>query len=238
MLPFLTALAPFAPIIGGAIGAIGSLMAPKPKPTTQTNSIDLKRLRADAEAAGFNPLAIIRGGGLAGYGTSTMSAAPDTRLAGAFQTFGSGFAQWQYDPYAERKSLAELALAKAQVASFARTGAPAGLSFQTPSSRGVHANSPDLQFAGFPWATDDKTSPAQMIQDRYGDLVEWIYGLGVLGVDTAKNAGVKTDKMVKDLSSAPMSFLRHLDARNARIQAERSERVGLNGVKYQTGGGF
>ena len=61
VLPFLAALAPFAPLIGGAIGAVGQLMAPKPK--ASAGSIDLKGLRRDAEEAGFNPLTIIRGGG-------------------------------------------------------------------------------------------------------------------------------------------------------------------------------
>lgn len=225
MIPFLTALAPFAPIIGGAIGAVGSLLAPKPKPTTQTNSIDLKKLRADAEAAGFNPLTIIRGGGLAGYGSSTMSAMPDTRIADAFRTFGSGFAQFQYDPYGEQRAQLEMAEARARIASYAKSSAPSGLSFGTPTSKGVQS-SPDLSFMSLPWKTDKGTSPAQAIQDRYGDLVEWIYGMGVLGADTLKNLGVRTDKIGAQLAKVPdnfasgsISFAKYLDERRARVLA-------------------
>lgn len=39
----------------------------------QAGSIDLKRMVAEAEAAGFNPLTVLRGGGLAGYFTSTST---------------------------------------------------------------------------------------------------------------------------------------------------------------------
>lgn len=37
--------------------------------TNSTGSIDFKRLVADAEAAGFNPVTVLRAGGLAGYST-------------------------------------------------------------------------------------------------------------------------------------------------------------------------
>lgn len=119
VLPFLAAIAPFASIIGGAIGAVGSLMAPKPK-----TGIDLGQLRRDAEENGFNPLTILRSGAAASYGHVA-----DTRFSNAMQTFGSGVAQWQYDPYGEAKSIAELNLAKAQIGHYAKLGAaPANLS--------------------------------------------------------------------------------------------------------------
>lgn len=239
MLPFLAALAPFAPLIGGAIGAVGSLLAPKPKPTTQTNSIDLMKLRSDAEAAGFNPLTIIRGGGLAGYGTSTMSAAPDMRLSNAFSTFGSGFAQWQYDPYGEQKSLAELSLAKAQIASYAKTSAPSGLSFGVPSSKGVQSTGSDgMVFWGNNWGFDPNTSPAQLAEDRYGDIMQAIYGLGVFAADAGKNIGFKGDKLVNDLGNAARGFAGYLDARRTKVLSQRDMSFLTAGVTGDTSGFF
>lgn len=194
VLPFLAAIAPFAPLIGGAISAVGSLLAPKPKPQTQTvnNSIDLLKLRDDAEAAGFNPLTIIRGGGLAGYGTSTqtISAAADYRLSNALQTFGSGVAQWQYDPYGELKSQAELRLAEAQIASYARQGAPDNLSFQAPKAAGVQS-SPSFSgnpytFFGLEVQPNPFMSDAQAAEDRHGDLVSAVWGLGTVAADAGK----------------------------------------------------
>ena len=133
VLPLLAAIAPFAGLIGGAISAVGALMAPAPKPSVQTNSIDLKRLRADAEASGFNPLTIIRGGGLSGYGRSEMSAAPDMRLSSAFQSFGTAVANWSFDPYGAERSRTELRLMEAQIGDFGRRGsAPSGMSSKCP----------------------------------------------------------------------------------------------------------
>lgn len=180
MVPFLAALAPFAPLIGGAIGAIGSLLAPKPEPTTTTSTIDLKRLRSDAEAAGFNPLTIIRGGGLAGYGSQTTSAAPDMRLSNAFMTFGSAVSQWSYDPNAGRRGALEMALMEAQIADFGRRSAPANMSFQTPKA--VTAGD-DYTVFGVNWKRSPWFSNAQEIEDRHGDIAGSVYGIATLPAD-------------------------------------------------------
>lgn len=239
VLPLLAAIAPFAPLISGAISGLGSLLAPKPKPQTQTvsNSIDLARLRADAEANGFNPLGIIRAGGLAGYGTSTetLSAAPDMRLSNALSSFGSGFASWQYDPYGEAKSLAELALAKAQIKSYAATGAPSGLSLQTPKSSGTFSGPvSDYVLAGFNIKGDPNWSDAQVLEDRHGDIVSSVYGLLTLGADSMKAVGFKGDKLVSDLAAGTLDFARYLDKRKVSLSA----RQGADGVTIYTGGGF
>jgi len=182
VLPFLAAMAPFAPIIGGAIGALGSLFAPKPEP--QRSSIDLKKLRADADAAGFNPLTIIRGGGLAGYGV--QSAGPDMRLSNALQTFGSGVAQWQYDPYAEKRFSTEQALAQAQIAAFGRQGAPANASFQTPKAVGTSGGS--VRGFGIDLDFSPEWDGAQEWTDRHGEPAEWMTFIPRLIYDAGKTA--------------------------------------------------
>nr|QJB21389.1 MAG: hypothetical protein [Microvirus sp.] len=196
MLPFLAALAPFAPIIGGAIGAVGSLLAPKPKAQKQTtvtnNSIDLMKLRTDAEAAGFNPITIIRGGGLAGYGSSTttgtISAAPETRLSDAFRTFGSGVAAWQYDPYGEAKSLSQLRLAEAQIADLGRRGAEPNMSLHAPSSQGPNstAGGGDFTLWGVEWDGNPNTTNAEDGETRYGEIGELVFGIGAGVADLFK----------------------------------------------------
>lgn len=49
-----------------------------------------------------------------------------------------------------------------------------------------------LTFHGNPWDTNPETSDAQLIQDRYGDLIETLYGVGVLGSDVLYNAPSKS----------------------------------------------
>nr|QJB21443.1 MAG: hypothetical protein [Microvirus sp.] len=195
VLPFLAAIAPFAPLIGGAIGAVGSLLAPKPKAQTQTttqvvnNSIDLGKLREDAEKNGFNPLTIIRGGGLAGYGsmntttTGTIPAAPDTRLSDAMQIFGSGMAQWQYDPYGQQKSQMELRLAEAQIRALDRQGyAPPNMSLDTPRANTSPAGDFDpgigkgFRFLGWDFKQSGLFSSAERMESDHGDLASSMWG--------------------------------------------------------------
>jgi hypothetical protein len=45
-----------------------------------------------------------------------------------------------------------------------------------------------MQIAGSNWSQDKGWSDTQKIEDRYGDLISWAYGLGVLGADSYKNA--------------------------------------------------
>lgn len=49
-----------------------------------------------------------------------------------------------------------------------------------------------LMFHGNSWDTNPETTNAQVVQDRYGDLVENLYGLGVVGSDVLFNAPTKS----------------------------------------------
>ena len=199
VLPLLAAIAPFAGLIGGAISAAGALLAPKPEPQVQTNSIDLKRLRADAEASGFNPLTIIRGGGLSGYGRSEMSAAPDMRLSNAFQAFGSAVSNWQFDPYGAARSRTELRLMEAQIADFARRGAaPPGMSFQTPKAK-VSGPVVLRNAEGNPYATGPG-SAAQDVATEYGELAGDVYGFERYTKDWWRAVTTPTKPVVWDKS--------------------------------------
>lgn len=188
VLPFLAALAPFAPLIGGAIGAVGSFLSAQEanKPKTQTGSIDLMRLRADAEAAGFNPLTIIRGGGLAGYANTTFSGGGFSPFGEALSTFGSGVAAWQYDPYSQQRQAMEFKLAQAQLDNL--NASTAALGSRNVFGGGVLSSKPKpaspgtvLQFAGVPFDPPPGWSPSSDVTDQLGEPWEWLYAPFIAG---------------------------------------------------------
>lgn len=207
VLPFLAAAAPFAPLIGGAISAIGNLFAPKPKAQKITNSIDLDKLRDDAEAAGFNPLTIIRGGGLAGYGVQDIPASPDMRLSNAFQAFGSGVAQWQFDPYGEAKSIMELRRMDAEIASYASRGAvPPNQSFDVPTARGAGAGGKPYTFFGLDVQPSPWFSPAEVVEAQHGDVASSVWGMLTIPADIAYNVGNWWQKLPTAAEAMPHKF--------------------------------
>lgn len=57
-------------LLGGIIGAVGSLFGGSKKQET-TSSVDYKKMAREATEAGFNPLTAIRNGGSAGFTTTT-----------------------------------------------------------------------------------------------------------------------------------------------------------------------
>lgn len=109
--PLILAAPPKGPDIAGYINGVGD--APDPeiiKNGTQYGAIDFDRLIADSEAAGFNPLTVLRAGGAAGYQVtnipflSTNPAYVDwqTDLEAAITQHGidTQFVRDQYDNYA------------------------------------------------------------------------------------------------------------------------------------------
>ena len=189
MLPFLAAMAPFAPLIGAGIGALGALLAPKPAPqiiretSSFSGGIDFEQFRIDAEAAGFNPIGAMRAGGLSGYafgtGSSTthMPALADNRLSNALQIFGSGVSQWTYDPLAARRSEVELKLAEATLQHFSKTGAPGNMSLGVPGF-----TAPGTVYQASPFGMDPmlvaNPNMAADAEDHFGEIGDIIYGVG------------------------------------------------------------
>lgn len=64
-------------LLGGIIGAVGSLFGGKKKQET-VSRVDYGRMVKDASAAGFNPLTAIRNGGSAGFTTTTSPTISNT----------------------------------------------------------------------------------------------------------------------------------------------------------------
>lgn len=109
----------------------------KANPTIIKGEIDFKKMAADAEAAGFNPLTAIRNGGSAGFASSSQPSAPlsrqaPTRQAPLRQVAGRSTPSYQsagaaglgvaadfmsnFDPFMDQKREMEAQLVEAQIA--------------------------------------------------------------------------------------------------------------------------
>lgn len=192
--PILGSLLPT--LIGGGLSALGSLLRPKPKPTvvTQEAGIDFAKLRSDAESAGFNPDFAIRFGALGGYTrtTTTESAQPDTRLSDALYSFGTAFANW--DPYAGRRAQADIGLQRAMTGYYAQGalslgGSGGGFGNEDAGRFRLMAaqQTPQMAFGGALWPTAPDTVDAQSFEDRYGEILGWIAGVGIAFRDLIYN---------------------------------------------------
>lgn len=107
-------------LIGAGASLLGGLFGggSKKQETTTTNHVDYGRMVRDAEAAGFNPLTVLRNGGAAGFSVSTgttpatpLSARLADGVAGATQSFLANF-----DPFKDQKREMEFKLVEAQLA--------------------------------------------------------------------------------------------------------------------------
>lgn len=170
-----------------------------------------KNLVQDAQAAGINPLTAIRTGGGSGYGAAvaatmnnavlmegvyaspTLSRNPIAAgIEGATNVYlGELTRQKQYDHETRMDELNE-SLIKAQIQSMT-----ANLSLNDKDEKGRSK----LNIFGFPMDPAD-IDDAEKAEERYGDLMSWIYGGAVVAADAINNAPVlgrhiwkKTDGM-------------------------------------------
>lgn len=88
-------------VIGGAVSAVASNIGRKtvtPPPQVTTQRADLGAMREDAEKNGFNPLTVLRAGGLGVYGTQSTTMPSFTKQSFAGQFLGNmmmaGFDSW------------------------------------------------------------------------------------------------------------------------------------------------
>ena len=168
---------------------------------------DMKGLVADAEAAGFNPLTVMRSGGLSMYakgntllpGLSMMQ--PQTfqgsplpqvpSLGGVLAGAASdGFASFMTqtnigEQRAFQKELLNMTLSASTKAKGGK--ATVGGAVATKGGKG----SKDLIFMGQKITKDPNTSDAQDFEDRYGDdgPGPWIWGTALIASDAKKTMG-------------------------------------------------
>ena len=99
------------PAITAVGGVISSLFGGKKK---TENRVNYQQMVADAEAAGFNPLTVLRNGGSAGYmQTAHPALSSGEMIGGALGSIGNFLAD--FDPYADDKRELESRLAEATI---------------------------------------------------------------------------------------------------------------------------
>lgn len=181
MLPFLAALAPWAPVIGAGISAIGALLAPKPKPEKQVTktetTVDLVKLRDEAIRAGFNPLTVMRAGGVMGFSytnsTTRLPALPDMRLSNALGYLGAGVSAFSYDPFREERHSMDMRLGEAQIAMWNRMG------IDSSGGGGAYSVSPSVSVPLTGGVSLDVAHPnlAQEAENHFGEIGGELFGI-------------------------------------------------------------
>lgn len=117
-----------------AVSGIASLFGGKKE---TSNRVNYKQMVADAEAAGFNPLTVLRNGGSAGYmQTAHPALSAGEVVGGALGHVGSFLAD--FDPMADDKRELEAELVRAQIANLnSSTAALDRRSLSSPGSFNV-----------------------------------------------------------------------------------------------------
>lgn len=143
----------------------------------------------DATKAGVHPLYAVGAptqSFQASFAGSPADMSMPNALAGAGQDIGRAVAATQTAP---EKALMTLQLERAGLENdLLRTQIRRQVMETGPTFPTASGDPATLSFHGMNWRTNPDTSPAQKIQDRYGDIVESLYGLGVVGSDMVHNA--------------------------------------------------
>lgn len=197
-----------APLISGAASVVGGLLGNQQKKEGQEREIELQKEFAqnglrwkveDAQRAGVHPLAALGATGAAyspvGLGDNDTAAS----FSAAGQDFSRAIDATRTAPEKagvlggkmaalslERASL-ENDLLRAQILDITRPRTPpfpladGGYNMPGQPASGV------TKVAGVPVKHNSGWSDAQDVEDRYGDLVQMVYGAGVLGADGLKH---------------------------------------------------
>lgn len=102
-----------APLISAGAGLIGKLFGGGDD-NQSSNRVNYKQLVKDAEAAGFNPLTVLRAGGAAGYTTTSHPALSSANSIGAIAEAVGNFAM-NFDANKAAREQAEFDLVNAQI---------------------------------------------------------------------------------------------------------------------------
>lgn len=179
-------------LIGAGASLLGSIFGRKKKEET-VNRVDYARMVRDAEAAGFNPLTALRNGGAAGFSVSTTPGTPLSTAIGQGLAAGTQSFLANFDPFADQKREAEYSLVQAQIANLnASTDAFRSRSFNVPGyGAGNVERRPSGQAAtlasgtwdrmtsegaGLSWGVNPANTPAQELEDQYGDIPGGVVG--------------------------------------------------------------
>lgn len=195
---------PWGAIIGAGVGLVGKLFGGDDD-KKESSRVDYKQMVRDAEAAGFNPLTVLRAGGAAGYTqTSHPALSSFNPLGAAAEAIGT--VAMNYDGEADKRRALEFDLLNAQLENIQTDTKARMRSMEVPvrigsqavdaGGRPIKSASGDLGLPGGfsvgdisitnPWGVG-KVNPdvpdGQHWGDRYGEPGEWLGGLYVMAQD-------------------------------------------------------
>lgn len=237
----------FSSILGAVAGPIAGLFgSKKSKPQVVENRVDYARMVRDAEAAGFNPLTALRNGGSAGFSSqiSHPALSSGSFSSGIGEAIANGVSAWaSYDPMADQKADLEYQLVQEQLKTVQQMNRQQGRSFNVPTNTGSSAR---YSAGGFtnsvpvasrnpggsmqttdPWTgsvfdpfmkINPRLPDAETQSTRYGEIVEMIGGVGVLGGDLAysgytyANRKGNVDKAVAEAKAEYNKYVPAMDA--------------------------
>ena len=147
----------------------------------------IKYRTQDAKASGIHPLYAL--GAPSMSMTPVMSGQGDS-IAQAGDAVGRGISTG-YEKQLQQKNLeniqADIDLKKAQSANYVMEAKKASNLMMRQQTGRIAGNENDVKIGGTKINQNKGWSNAEDIETRYGDLVSWLYGMGVIGGDFIEN---------------------------------------------------
>jgi hypothetical protein len=170
------------------------------KQNTQVRQNYYKNVVSDAQAAGVNPLTALRTGGGAGYATAvagtiaspvmlegiyeapTLSRNPlAAGLEAATNTYLSELTRQKQYTHESRMDELQSSLMRAQIK---------GMTAELGRNKGGMGTDEDIKIMGGKIEQDPNTTNVEIAEERYGDVVSTLVGIGVLAADAKATAAV------------------------------------------------
>jgi hypothetical protein len=154
---------------------------------------DLKKLRKEAEAAGFNPLTVLRATGGQGFNKGSSGALASAAFWSSFANSAGEIAE-QFDPYRQEMRRLDMAQAEASLANTkASTKAmgvkaplqsfgPGGVEIKYIPGTNVEVGTNLLKIP----LKDLVTIPAEYFEQEYGEIGAEVFGFVRMGMDLNK----------------------------------------------------
>ena len=174
--------------VGAAASFIGELTKPKPPPQEVVTTTNLGALRAEAEKHGFNPVTVIRNGGLSGFTTVRHPDLEWNPVGDALKSFGNSAMNFgmNFEPFGAQRQSLEMDLLRKQIKSYdlPKSSFRSMGTFGTPAVAQKGTTDVTRIMMGGDWLPVDKGwSDAEVVTTRWGEPAEWLYSPMVIGAD-------------------------------------------------------
>jgi hypothetical protein len=170
------------------------------KQNTQVRQNYYKNVVSDAQSAGINPLTALRTGGGAGYATAvagtmtnpvmaegvfitpTLSRNPlAAGMEAATNTYLSELTRQKQYTHESRMDELQASLIRAQIK---------GMTAELGRNKGAMGTDEEIKIMGAKIEQDPNTTNVEIAEERYGDVVSTLVGIGVLAADARATAAV------------------------------------------------